>query len=257
MRATRVGRVEAPIVLGLTLTHDSVLAAAKLGEHNSWHKQTNFELATRVPLIIKAPGMLSSHGRRCTVLAELVDVYPTLAELAGAGALAAGTLDGISLVPAFADPTITAMPSRLTYNKTVAYTQYPGQNSSGCNGGYVRGGKCESPEAAAAPFHRYMGFSVRSQHYRYTLWLPATYNFNDSSKPGLLTDWSATNTSVPPRLVELYRHRGGDGAAFADWPGNDRNVAAEPAYGSVVSEMHRQAEFFFRDSVPAAHPVPP
>jgi arylsulfatase A-like enzyme len=56
----------------------------QLGEHNSWHKYTNFELGVRVPLIIRAPMVarnpvgVVAHG-----LAELIDVYPTLAELAG------------------------------------------------------------------------------------------------------------------------------------------------------------------------------
>jgi arylsulfatase A-like enzyme len=35
----------------------------QLGEHNSWHKFTNFELAARVPLIIRAPGIPASIGK--------------------------------------------------------------------------------------------------------------------------------------------------------------------------------------------------
>ena len=40
---------------------------------------TNFEVALRTPLIIRAPWMKNSIGRVTSVLAEAVDFYPTLA----------------------------------------------------------------------------------------------------------------------------------------------------------------------------------
>ena len=46
-------------------------------------KKTNFELGVRVPFIIRAPWIPQSLGARTPVLAELLDLYPTLAELAG------------------------------------------------------------------------------------------------------------------------------------------------------------------------------
>jgi arylsulfatase A-like enzyme len=54
----------------------------KLGEHNGWCKQTNYEIDTRVPLLIYAPGA-NANGKSCGSLVELVDIYPTLCELAG------------------------------------------------------------------------------------------------------------------------------------------------------------------------------
>jgi len=53
-----------------------------LGEHGMFGKQTNFDIATRSPLIIKVPGM-ESPGKRGQGLVETLDVYPTLAELCG------------------------------------------------------------------------------------------------------------------------------------------------------------------------------
>lgn len=52
-----------------------------LGEQGLFTKMTNFELGTRVPLIVCAPG-LKTTGQRTRALVELVDLYPTLAELA-------------------------------------------------------------------------------------------------------------------------------------------------------------------------------
>eukprot|EP00966_Prymnesium_polylepis_P034623 805140-Prymnesium_polylepis.1 len=55
-----------------------------LGEHGEWQKFSNFEHGVRVPLIIRAPWLWQSVGTRTSVLAELVDVFPTMAELVGA-----------------------------------------------------------------------------------------------------------------------------------------------------------------------------
>ena len=67
----------------------------QLGEHGFWCKHTNFEVATRVPLIISAPGM--SQNVVCTRLVETIDIYPTLCELANIPPPA--HMQGKSLVP--------------------------------------------------------------------------------------------------------------------------------------------------------------
>ena len=54
-----------------------------LGDHDTWAKMTNFEAAVRVPLIIKCPWKTAAAGKITGVLAEAVDLYPTLAALAG------------------------------------------------------------------------------------------------------------------------------------------------------------------------------
>ena len=54
----------------------------KLGEHNGWGKQSNYQIDTRVPLIVYAPGAANA-GKQTNELVELVDVYPTLCDLAG------------------------------------------------------------------------------------------------------------------------------------------------------------------------------
>jgi iduronate 2-sulfatase len=52
-----------------------------LGDHGMWCKHTNYEQATRIPLIVAAPG-LSAAGANSAALIETVDLFPTLCELA-------------------------------------------------------------------------------------------------------------------------------------------------------------------------------
>jgi arylsulfatase A-like enzyme len=71
-----------------------------LGDHGQWTKHTNFEYATRLPLIIKVPGI--PGNRRINALVETVDIYPTLAELCGLPIPA--HVEGDSMVRLIDDP---------------------------------------------------------------------------------------------------------------------------------------------------------
>ena len=71
-----------------------------LGEKQRWAKRTLWEDGTRVPLIISAPGFKS--GQKSGGPAELLDVFPTLLELAGLPADSAQ--EGQSLVPLMKNP---------------------------------------------------------------------------------------------------------------------------------------------------------
>ncbi len=115
-----------------------------IGEHSLWGKTSNFEYDARTPLYI-APPRHPQAGRRTTSLAELVDLFPTLTELAGLPRPAA--LEGTSLVPVLRDPAVMVKPGAFTQHPRPAY--------------YDR-------EPSKQP--TVMGCSVRTPLVRYTEW---------------------------------------------------------------------------------------
>ncbi len=138
----QIGRLMAELD-ALDLRDDTIVVlwsdhGFKLGEYGAWCKHTNFELDTRVPLIVSSPG-LPRPGARSAALVELVDLYPTLCELAGL-AVPQG-LDGVSFVPQLEDP------GRV--GKGAVLSQFPGTYED----------------------RHYMGYSVRTRDHRYTEWV--------------------------------------------------------------------------------------
>ncbi len=74
-----------------------------LGDLGIWTKHTNFEQATRIPILIHAPGT-TKPGSATKQLAESVDLFPTIAELAGLPVpTGPQPIDGLSLVPVLID----------------------------------------------------------------------------------------------------------------------------------------------------------
>jgi arylsulfatase A-like enzyme len=85
-----------------------------LGEKGISGKNSLWDRSTRVPLIFAGPGVKS--GQRCAQPAELLDMYPTLVELAGLEKR--DGLEGLSLVPQLQDAnTKRERPAITTHNQ--------------------------------------------------------------------------------------------------------------------------------------------
>jgi arylsulfatase A-like enzyme len=70
-----------------------------LGDHGTWTKHTNYEQANRIPIVISAPGVTKANSHS-TALIETVDLFPTVAELAGLPSpTGPQPIDGDSFVP--------------------------------------------------------------------------------------------------------------------------------------------------------------
>lgn len=150
-----------------------------LGEHQEWAKYSNFDLAVRVPLIIYDPELTPLKIRRLknrnkvrewenknfvsNNLVELVDIFPTLCELANisvpplCGSIPSPLklcTEGESLVPLLLD-------NKQTKGKSAAFSQYPRPSS-------VPTHNSDKPRLADINI---MGYSLRTKRYRYTEWV--------------------------------------------------------------------------------------
>ena len=116
-----------------------------LGEHGAWGKTSCFELDARVPLIVVPAGGLA-QPKRTHALAELLDLYPTLTDLAGLPMPA--DVEGVSLKSVVENPAASV--------KSAAFTQHPRP--------WAMIPRVTGSEAEA------MGYSLREMRYRYTEW---------------------------------------------------------------------------------------
>lgn len=117
----------------------------KLSDFGGWSKSTLYETDARVPLIVRVP-QLADKGESSNSLVELVDMFPTLCDLAGIPQL--DVLQGCSFKPVLEDSNATV--------KNAAFTQFPrGTKQSG----YSTHGS------------EYMGYAMRTDTHRYVRWI--------------------------------------------------------------------------------------
>ncbi|WP_373940705.1 sulfatase-like hydrolase/transferase [Polaribacter sejongensis] len=94
-----------------------------LGEMGYWGKATNYEIATRVPFIITAPGITDkTKGQKTDALVELLDLYPTLCDLTGLET--PSNLEGKSLVPILQNPSMKSQKPAFSLFPTPALREW-------------------------------------------------------------------------------------------------------------------------------------
>ena len=109
-----------------------------LGEQGIWAKHSLFELSSHTPLVASVPGQATAGGST-GALVELIDIYPSLVELAGLDP--SPRFDGESFVPLMDDPD--------TPWKDAALSQY---------------------RHFREPYREIMGYSIRTDRHRFSLW---------------------------------------------------------------------------------------
>ena len=190
----------------------------QLGEHGEWRKNTNFELATRVPLIIRPPNLSPAiMGSRTAALVELVDLMPTIADFAG--------IDLANIVkketPLAGKSLIDLVLCKQQSIKTAAFSQYP-----------------RAPHNVSIPYRKngidhknrsmfyVMGYSIRTTDWRYTEWRL----WNRSSLTAL---WDTGGLYAS----ELYDHRQETGFPTNFDVGENDNVFEQYSGQKIVGEL--------------------
>lgn len=141
-----------------------------LGEHTIWCKTSNYEFDARVPLIIAAPH--TKKAQVCRRVVELVDMYPTLVELAGLPV--PDGLEGTSMVPLLENPQRDW--------KKAAFTQFP------------------RPAYYKKTFD-VMGYAIRTERFHYIEWIDVK-----KAKPVAIELYD--HQSDPYELTNLAQQRG-------------------------------------------------
>ena len=172
-----------------------------LGDHNLWCKHTNFEQATHSPLIISAPGFKSGNTNSMT---EHIDIFPTVCDLAGVKV--PEVLDGKSLKSIMKSPKNTV--------KEFAVSQYP------------RTATTSETDRLGYATAKYMGYSIRNERYRYTVWMGENFRSNMTFKKDLVIG------------TELYDYK-------VD-PDETINVVNEKKYATISKELEGKMIQFFK-----------
>ncbi|RZC42461.1 iduronate 2-sulfatase [Asbolus verrucosus] len=188
------------------------------GEHGEFSKFSNFDVATRVPLIIHVPGL--THTEIIVdQLIELVDLFPSLVDLtqispglttcARDGHNSKLCTEGRSLVPLMVK--VKNGHKQVSAAKKAVFSQYPRPGPF----------PTQSPDSDRPELKdiNIMGYSIRTERYRYTEWI----KFNHTS---FMPDW----TTVYGK--EFYDH-------LID-PQENMNLVSRPELNYVINTLRKQ-----------------
>ncbi|MEM1226427.1 MAG: sulfatase [Planctomycetota bacterium] len=139
-----------------------------LGDHFLWGKVTLFDIGAKVPFLVRVPG-ITRPGSRSNAMVELVDIFPTLSELARLDV--PSQAQGSSIVPILRDA--DAEPT-----KSYAYS-------------VVRRGPS-------------LGYAVRNQYWRYGKWPHGEELYDLTTDPHERNNLAAS-AAHEPQLAELRR----------------------------------------------------
>ena len=219
-----------------------------LGELNQWAKYTNFEIGTRIPLLIRLAGQTTAM--RSSALIESVDIFPTIVAAAGfpPPPLCANATDptplcveGISALPLWGnniqEQKGAPLSPRTIAWKSAAFSQYPRPD----NGLTVVSDA--PPFNASEKGEAVMGYSIRTDTWRYTEWLAFDH-------VNAVADWKRG----PLWGIELYDHRGETSRVptAADWNYENVNVAHDAANTKIVATLAQQLRAGWRAAMPPA-----
>eukprot|EP00929_Paragymnodinium_shiwhaense_P006604 TRINITY_DN11036_c1_g1_i1.p1 TRINITY_DN11036_c1_g1~~TRINITY_DN11036_c1_g1_i1.p1 ORF type:complete len:764 (-),score=41.93 TRINITY_DN11036_c1_g1_i1:511-2469(-) len=185
-----------------------------LGEQGEWQKFTNFELGTRVPLVVHDP---SKEPSVSDAVVELVDVMPTLMDLAQVPIEVLGdeSLEGRSLRPLLGNNKSSGRPALSLYPRC------PNRNHPASDPqDWWKENSCLFLDRT---LWSVMGLSLRTERWRYTEWL---WWDGAREQPG----WR-----YGPVAKELYDHLTDDGHDFDK--SEPHNLAEQPLHASIVSEL--------------------
>lgn len=194
-----------------------------LGDMGIWGKATNYEIATRVPLIISTPDMPKEmRGKTTDALVELVDMYPTLSELAGLSLPA--HLEGQSFAPLLSDPDQDWKKAVFSQFPTPALREWAANPLSKGMRETSFGPLIEEVEERIKKQqgdkwdrdlfeNRLMGYSMRTDNYRFIVWKdytdpqakPIFFELYDHQKdPSETVNIAEENPELVAKLLEQF-----------------------------------------------------
>lgn len=198
-----------------------------LGEHNHWAKQTNFEDAIRVPLVIRVPGK-TDKGIRTNALVELIDIFPSITELAGLKVPPLCPVQNNNLLTCVEGTTVTPLiqsPNRPW--KKAAFSQFPRPWTG------MTAIPDKPPFSGDEHQEDVMGYSIRVDNFHFIEW----YSFDRiTAKPDWTDIWG----------TELYQHI----VHHEPFNNENFNLAFEPEMQDIVKELRQMLHDGWRAAQP-------